>query len=188
MTDELRFPDGVSRFNNFEHGQIAWSPTLGAAVSASTYQPAGGGIRPQGLGGNGMPEVRRRLVCVAHLDVTDHESLGSNEHSSADRNSEVVLTSSVPQELIRLSDGAGGEVKVELRIDAQLTVSGDVRVVGQALLFEGRSENSDDQDGDEPIQFLVPRDDFTSRSYTVNNEDEGGDSGVITLTVSNFAV
>ena len=40
---------------------------------------------------------------------------------------------------------------------------------------------------DGPVKFLVPRDSFTAKSYTISNEDEGGDFGVITLNVRNNA-
>ena len=43
-------------------------------------------------------------------------------------------------------------------------------------------------DGDEAINFIVPLDSFVSKEFTVWNEDEGGDWGVITMTLNNFAV
>jgi hypothetical protein len=188
-SDELALADGIGRFNNFEGGQIAWSPALGAAVSASVKGPDGGiGIHPLGVGGGGEPEVRRRVVISAHMDLTDHETFGSNEHSSADLFGEAVVTNHMPQELIRMSDGAGGEMRVELKLDVQATIEGDAIVTGQALLYEGTSEQTTDLDGDEPVKFLAPRDNFVSKTYTVTNEDEGDDFGVITMTVSNFAV
>lgn len=189
VSDERTGADGTSRYSDFQRGQIAWSPTHGAAVSATTFVAAAPGQpKPQGLNSQGLPEVRRRVVCNAHLYLTDDEWLGSDEHSDADKSAEVVLTNGSPQEVIRVSDGAGGELRVELTLNAQVREAGDVRMVGMALLYEGTSEQDSDLDGDEPISFLVPRDGFVSKEYTVSNENEGGDTGVITLTVSNFAV
>ena len=47
VTDELPTPNNVGRFSDFQGGQIAWSPALGAAVSASYLAVHGnnGGIR-----------------------------------------------------------------------------------------------------------------------------------------------
>ena len=192
VSDEFSLPDGIGRASNFQGGQIAWSPSLGAAVSATIPLPhnGGGGTRPQDHGhGNGSPpEIRRRVVIAAHMHLTDHETFGSNEHSDADLQREAIITNRTPQQLMQMSDGAGGELKVELKLDAQATDEGDVILTGQVLMFEGTSENSNDLDGDEPVNFLVPRDNFTSKTYTVTNEDEGGDVGVVTLTASNFAV
>jgi uncharacterized protein with LGFP repeats len=190
ISDEQPLSDGVGRFSAFQRGEIAWSPWAGAGVSATSYEPhhGGGGLHPLGVSSDDdVPEVRRRVVVAAHMDLTDDETFGSNEHSSADLRNEAIVTNDMPQELIRMSDGAGGELRVELRLDAAATLHGDALVSGQALLFEGTSELSDDLDGDEPIKFVAPRNNFTSKTYTVTNEDEGGDFGVITMTVSNFA-
>jgi hypothetical protein len=149
---------------------------------------AGPGIRPLGVSGDGRPDIRRRLVCSAHMDLTDHETFGSNEHSSADSAAEAVLTSDLPQDVLKMSDGAGGEMRVELTLVGQARISGDVFVQGTVVLFEGTSEGTTDRDGDESFTVLVPRDGFISRTITVMNEDEGDDKGVVAMTFSNFAV
>lgn len=190
VSDEMATAEGQGRFSNFEYGQIAWSPQFGAAVSATSYdRPAGsGGITPQGLGGNGTPEVRRRVVCSAYMELTDDETFGSNEHSNASRSGEVLVTNDMPQEVIKLIDGAGGEMRVELTLIGQARNNGDVIITGQAQLFEGTSEQTTDLDGDEPINIIVPRDGFRSYSLRVVNEDEGGDFADIRMTLSNASV
>jgi hypothetical protein len=120
------------------------------------------------------------------MDLIDDETFGSNEFSSADERREVVVTNFAPQELIKMSDGAGGELRVELALDVQARSTGDVSITGKASLFEGTSETSNDLDGDDAIQFIAPRDGFVSKKYVVVNEDEGGDQGTITLSVANF--
>ncbi len=188
ISDELPLPDGNGRYSNFQKGQIAWSPSLGAAVSATSFHPQhGGGIRPLGLTPSGTPEVRRRVVIKAHIAVTDDETFGANEHADGDQSGEAVITNQMPQELITMVQTCGGEVRIELRLDARATEGGDVLVTGKALLYEGTSEQTDDLDGQESVNFLAPRDNFTHKSYTVRNQDEGGDFAEITMTVSNHA-
>ena len=191
VSDELAGA-GQTRISNFQHGQIAWSPAIGAATSWTSYTPpaAGGGtgVIPQGIpGGSNKPDVRRRLVCAAHMDLTDDETFGSDEHGSADKQNEAVLTNDLPQDVLTMQKGAGGEVRVELTLLGQVKLSGDVLIQGTALLFEGTSEHSSDLDGDIDFTVLVPRDGVISRTVTVWNEDEGGDKGVIAMTFSNFA-
>lgn len=196
VSDELPFGAAGARVSNFQLGQIAWSPQLGAAVSATWFQkPQGGdgpGLKPQGLGGpDGMtPEVRRRIVCSAHMELTDDENWPQNdEHGKADKTNELVLTSlGLPQDALTMRKGVGGELRVELTMTGSLQSSGDVRVDGEALLYEGTSETSNDLDGTLNFNMLIPRDGITTKTVTVVNQDEGGDKGVITVTVSNFAV
>ncbi len=191
VSDELAGA-GQARVSNFQHGQIAWSPAHGAATSWTSYAPpaAGGGtgVHPQGIpGGSSSPDVRRRLVCAAHMDLTDDETWGSDEHASADKQNEAVLTNDLPQDVLTMQKGAGGEMRVELTLIGQVKLSGDVLVQGKALLFEGTSETTSDLDGDLDFTLLVPRDGVISRTVTVWNEDEGGDKGVIAMTFTNFA-
>lgn len=188
VSDELNLRVANGRFSNFQHGQIAWSPRSGAAVASSSFRGvSGGGIRPQGIPGDGIPEVRRRVVMSAHMDITDDETFGSNEHGSADNTTEGFLTNKTPQTFLQLVGKAGGEVRIELNLNANATTEGDVQIKGAATMFEGTSEESDDLDGTTDINFAVPRDEIMSQSITVRNTDEGGDFANIRLTVSNFA-
>ncbi|MEZ4631980.1 MAG: hypothetical protein R2880_14935 [Deinococcales bacterium] len=78
-------------------------------------------------------------------------------------------------------------MRVELSLSAQARASGDVIISGQAILFEGTSEQTTDRDGDEYFELLIPRDSFISHRLVVRNEDEGGDFAEITLNFSNYA-
>ena len=187
VSDELNLRVADGRFNNFQRGQIAWSPRSGAAVTSSSFRSVGGGIRPQGVPGDGIPEVRRRVVLSAHMDITDDETFGSNEHGSADHTTEGFLTNKTPQTPLHLVGKAGGEVRIELDLNANPTTEGDVQIKGAANLFEGTSEENDDLNGTTDINFAVPRDEIMSQSITVRNTAEGGDFANIRLTVSNFA-
>ncbi|MDG2529427.1 LGFP repeat-containing protein [Caulobacter endophyticus] len=191
VSDELDLGVNNGRISNFERGQIAWSPALGAATSATSYQPGAStgtpGLKPLGIGGDGAPDVRRRLSCAVHMELTDDETFGSDERASADRQNEAVLTSDLMQDVMVMEKGCGGEMRVELKLIGQAKLNGDVVVQGTALLFEGTSESTSDLDGDLEFTVLVPRDGVISRTVTVWNEDEGGDKGVITMTFSNVA-
>jgi hypothetical protein len=63
--------------------------------------------------------------------------------------------------------------------------SGEVRISGVALLFEGTSEDTNDLDGRTEFTFLVPRGRSVSNSQRVDNTDEGGDFATINMTVNN---
>lgn len=190
ITDELTIQNGQGRFSDFEYGQIAWSPWIGAGVSATSFNlNQSGGLRPQGLGTNGSLEVRRRVVASANMRLTDDETFGSNEHGEASGFGEIVVTNSNPQEVMpKVIGTAGEEVRVELRLVGQALTNGDVRITGKVELYEGTSDQSDDLDGDEDIAILIPRDEFRSYSMRVRNEDEGGDFADITMNFSNFSV
>ena len=122
------------------------------------------------------------------MALTDHETFGSNERSDASQWGEVLVMNDMPQEVMKLIDGAGGEMRVEVILVGQARNNGDVKISGKALLYEGTSEQTNDLDGDEPIEIIVPCDGFRSYSLTVNNEDEGGDFADVTLTFSNTSV
>ncbi|MEY2848264.1 MAG: hypothetical protein RI885_929 [Actinomycetota bacterium] len=187
VSDEHDGPGGT-RVSDFHNGQIGWSPAFGAAVSATSFvrSGGGGGLQPQGLGGGGEPEVRRRVTINAHMELTDDETFGSNEHGSGDKSGEVVVTNGSPQEIINMVVTAGGEMRVELPINVQARSNGDTKATGTAKLFEGTSEQTDDLDGQLDVDFLIPRDGFVSKDYTIRNTDEGGDFATIKLTASNF--
>ena len=121
VTDELDTPDGRGRFSAFEGGVISWSAELGAAVSSLTINEDGTpGLQIQGEGGSDQPApiVRRRIVATAHMDLTDDE-IGSNEHSDHDQTNEAVITDGLPQVVLTMQDGAGGELRVELQLTAR---------------------------------------------------------------------
>lgn len=191
ISDELSFTYGSGRYNNFQKGQIAWSPSLGAAVSATSYEPQdGSGLTPQGVGvgPDGVPEVRRLVHVDGRMYLTDDENWASNEHSDTPFSKEAAITRNNTQPFLMVVAYAGGELRVELKLDVTAYLNGDVKVTGDALLYEGTSDTSDDLDGRLPIDFLVPRDNSITEEYTVYNQNEGGDSGYFKMTFSNFAV
>lgn len=185
VSDEHDGPNG-SRVSDFQNGQIAWSAAVGAGVSATAFQPGAAGISTMGLGSDGAPDVRRRIMVNAHMELTDDETFGSNEHGSGDKSGEAVVTNDFPQEVIAMITKAGGEMRVELSVNVQARATGDAVASGTLKLYEGTSEQTDDLDGQLDVSFLMPRDGFVSKTFTVRNTDEGGDFAVVTLTASNF--
>jgi LGFP repeat len=187
ISDELPIPGSAGRFNNFQNGQIAWTPDEGAAVAWTSYSSvSGGGIHPLGIGADGTPTVRRRVTLSVHLDITDDE-IFSNEYGHADKTLEYFISNDQPGQTLSVVGKAGGEVRVVLTLIAKAVPSGDIRVEGEAELYEGTSDESNDLDGTTNISFVVPRDSFVQQSYTVRNEDEGGDFANINISANNQA-
>jgi hypothetical protein len=190
LTDELDLGVNAGRFNNFQYGQIAWSPASGVSVSNCNKDFnvwPNGGLQPQGLGPDNVPEIRRLVTVSAHMELTDDETFGSNEHGSQSGQGQVYITNKFAMGLISLVGKAGGEMRVELNADCIATVEGDVILSGKIKLFEGTSEETDDLDGTVDISLTVIRDGILTQTIHVRNNDEGGDFADITLTVTNFA-
>lgn len=85
----------------------------------------------------------------------------------------------------------GGECRLEALVSAQVIGDNVVAVFGDAKLYEGASENSNDLDGQESINFFIPPFSSENQAQTVsdivvNNTDEGGDYGQITFRLQNF--
>jgi hypothetical protein len=151
--------------------------------------PGGGGGDAGGGGGagTGEAEFRQRVLVSGTIDITDDETFGSDErcaHSvSVDSGP---LTSADPLFATTIARGCGGEVRVEVALQAALRDNGDIGVSGRVYLFEGTSEATTDLDGEEVITaFIVPRDSSALKEVTVRNVREGGDYANIRLTFHN---
>lgn len=194
LTDELHTADGVGRFTDFQGGQIAWSPDLGAAVSAvfaAAYEGGHPGLKPLSHDHpeEKSPQVRRRLSVSAGMAITDHENFVSNEHGSAQDTENKVVSNDVPSAVMTLVGKAGGEVRVELELTGRAKDNGDVLVDGVTTLYEGDSAETDDEDARETFQVLVPRDSFASQDvHIVNSGLGGGDFADIKMDFNNSAV
>ena len=191
VTDELPTPNNVGRFTDFQGGQIAWSPALGAAVSASylaVHGNNGGFVHPQNAGEGISPEVRRRLSCSSVISITDDEGPDAYEHGHEEKTTVTNITNDVPQTVLE-STGIADEVRVKLTITAKALDNGDVLVNGKADLFKGvDAMATQDLDGQSTFTVVVPRDSFLVQSFTVKNETEGGDFADIDINLNNSAV
>lgn len=132
--------------------------------------------------------MARRLTVSGYISGVDDETFGSNEYGNASLTRETVLSDSQPQNVLSLECRWGGECRVELTLVAQALDNGDVRVNGNAKLFEGTSESTGDLDGQRDFVVLVPKGQNASHSERVNNDDEGGDYADITVTFNNSIV
>lgn len=192
VTDELDVP-GVpgARRNGFEGGEITWTPWAGARVTRlnAPAEASGHGLTIQTVGGGGnpapAPQVSRHVIATAHIDITDDETFGSNEHGQVDRRDERWVDSWDPQGVMTLIGVAGDEVRVELRADAAVRPDGSVRVGVNVKLFEGTSDTTDDLDGERSINQIVPVDQVVQIPIQIKNDDEGGDHAEISLVISN---
>jgi hypothetical protein len=63
-----------------------------------------------------------------------------------------------------------------------------VRIDGNAKLFEGTSEDTNDLDGETTFTFIVPRGRTVSNAQQVRNTDEGGDFADIRISATNTIV
>jgi LGFP repeat len=191
VTDELPTPNNVGRFSDFQGGQIAWSPALGAAVSASylaVHGNNGGFVHPQNAGEGSSPEVRRQLSCSSVISITDDDGPDADEHGHEEKTAVENITNDVPQ-IVLESTGTADKVRVKLTITAKALDNGDVLVNGKAQLFEGGDAMATQgPDGQSTFTVVVPRGSFLAQSFTVKNEDEGGDFADIDVNLNNSAV
>lgn len=129
--------------------------------------------------------MARRVTASATINGVDDETFGSNEFGHAEFTRETILGDAQPQNVMRMQCRWGGECRVELDLTGQMMDNGDVRITGVALLFEGTSDGTNDQDGRTDFTFLVPRGKTVSNNQRVDNTDEGGDFATIDMTVNN---
>lgn len=132
--------------------------------------------------------MARRVTVSATINGVDDETFGSNEFGHAQFTRETILGDAQPQNVMQMQCRWGGECRVELKLTGQQLDGGDVRIVGEVMLFEGTSEGTSDLDGRSDFTFLVPRGRTVSNSQRVDNTDEGGDYATIDLTVNNAIV
>lgn len=85
-----------------------------------------------------------------------------------------------------VSNCVGDEVRVELIVTTQRSIYSPTALVSiRAHLFEGTWCGNNDLDGDKPITaFQMNPGDIVSKSFRVDNTDEGGDYANIKLTLA----
>lgn len=128
--------------------------------------------------------IQRKVSASATMNITDDE-LFNDEKGYTEQLRETVLDEGKTTSLMTLEKGVGGEVRVELRINARLESNENVIVDGIAELYEGTSENSTDLDGRREFSMVVPKDEIITHNVNIRNDDEGGDHAEISITISN---
>lgn len=129
--------------------------------------------------------MARRVVVSAIIDGFDDETFSAPELAHQESKQETVISDFQPQNVLRANLRWGGECRIELRLIGQQIAGGSIQVNGNAKLFEGMSEDTDDLDGEIDFEFLVPAGKTVTSEQTVTNEDEGGDYADIKITVVN---
>ncbi|MCG3159250.1 MAG: hypothetical protein JMDDDDMK_00236 [Acidobacteria bacterium] len=129
----------------------------------------------------------RKAIVSGHMFILDHETWPADDETNLVRFSREaeVDADGQPEELITAVGRAGGEVKIELHMNAVLLTAGKLRIRGVAKLFEGTSDNSTDLDGEHSFDFQVRKNKRRTVNFRVHNDDEGGDYADISFTVGN---
>ncbi|QPW51608.1 hypothetical protein G9298_28465 (plasmid) [Bacillus thuringiensis] len=135
-----------------------------------------------------MPE-KRRLRIQGTIEIVDDENFPESDEYCPDQlePSSTPLTQDNIQQVYRDSKVCGKEVRIEISLNGLLLENGDIRVTGDIKLYEGVSDSSNDLDGTEDVNFLVPANGTpTAYPARVRNRDEGGDYAKITFNCTNY--
>ena len=130
--------------------------------------------------------MNRRIVVTGTVEIVDDE-IFENERCNHAVSGNVIIGEGQPSSLIRFSQCCGGEVRVEVDLNAAATSKGEVKVTGSAKLFEGASCETTDLEDEESIDFLVPVNDMAPFQIKLLSEGVGGgDNAKIRLNFANF--
>jgi len=136
--------------------------------------------------------MARRLAGTVIINGTDDESWPqSNEYTNRVFNVAMVLDAGQPASAMDIPHVRwGGECRVELRITARVVNGNAVQIEGNAKLFEGASDNSDDLEDEKVVSFTVPKGGIPAHHNVQlrNSEAGGGDHAEIGLSFTNSVV
>jgi hypothetical protein len=140
-----------------------------------------------------MPQI---LSGNLRIEGTDDEWWPqSDEHVTREHPVAAILNPNQPAITIDIPDVRwGGECRVEVDLQGVIVSGGDIKVTGEARLYEGTSESTSDLEDTESIDMTVPRMTPTHLGATQktiqlrNTETFGGDHAEIFLTFLNIAV
>lgn len=134
--------------------------------------------------------VRRKVSVTTLMNITDYETFGENEHAFAQMTRVAVVTNEVDQQLMYMEARCGGEIRVELTLNAIALQNDDIRIEGNAKLYEGASDSTPDLDGKKNFTVLIPADKFVPYFVNVWNTEEGekDDKADITMHFRNSRV
>jgi hypothetical protein len=119
----------------------------------------------------------------------EDDEWGTNETVRRQQtNSAILSTQGIAQAVMDFEVRMGGEIRVEFNVTASLLDSnGNAMIYGDAKLYEGTSESTDDLDGQREFQLYCPAGATLNYFVRVNNDDEGGDYATIRLNITNTA-
>lgn len=131
--------------------------------------------------------MSRKISVAGNMRIVDDETFGSNEEERRAFSDAKFLDDDQLEQVIYVEEGVGGEVRLELTINAQLLTNDGIRVSGVASLFEGTSEDTSDLDGQHFFNFVVLPNRVINHKFRVRNTDEGGDFADVSFSCSNRA-
>ncbi|MCY8466849.1 hypothetical protein [Bacillus atrophaeus] len=131
--------------------------------------------------------IQRKATASVTMNITDDE-IFNDERGYTEQFQERVLDEGRSTSLMTLEKAVGGEVRVELKLNARLESNENIIVDGIAELYEGVSENSTDLDGRREFGMVVPKDEIITHNVNIRNDDEGGDHAEITIAISNMEI
>jgi hypothetical protein len=133
--------------------------------------------------------MTRRVAGIVVIDGTDDETWPfSNEHGHLEQGVDVILDEGQPAGVIQVPHLRwGGECRVEVELRAQIVQKNAVQVTGTAKLFEGTSENTDDLENTQVVNFTVPKGGTpTRRQINLRSSGVGGgDHAEVYITLTN---
>jgi|GEM_PF-5885167 len=121
------------------------------------------------------------------MQAMDHENFGRNQHGDSQQSINVRLDEIARDYPISVNPlRVGGEVRLELHMKGSIRDTfGTITVQGELRLYEGDSDNSSDLDGVRPISLTIPANGSQTAVIDIRNDNEGGDTGQVTLRLSN---
>jgi hypothetical protein len=136
--------------------------------------------------------MTRRLAGTVIINGTDDENWPeSDEKVHRVFNVAMVLDAGQPASAMDIPDVRwGGECRVELRLTARVVSNNAVQIEGNAKLFEGTSENTDDVEDETVVSFTVPKGGVPAHHNIQlrNSGTGGGDHAEIGLSFTNSIV
>ena len=119
----------------------------------------------------------RQLTGLVRIHGVDDEPWPfEDETVTAHRQVNVHLTDARPMAALRIKSVRwGGECRVE--VDATATLDpgeGNIHISGKVRLFEGVSEDTNDLEDEQVVDFVVSPIGLTRRTYQVKNRETGG--------------
>ncbi|MCT7984934.1 hypothetical protein NG796_16810 [Laspinema sp. A4] len=132
--------------------------------------------------------MARRLSGTVIINGTDDETWGSNEKVHRSHTVTMVLSENQPAVALDIPHVRwGGECRVEVGLTARVVGTGEVQIEGNAKLFEGTSENTDDLEDEKVVTFTVPKGGRPAHHGVNlrNTESGGGDHAEISFSFTN---
>lgn len=137
--------------------------------------------------GESAKAVQRRVAFMIRIEGTDDETF-ADEDTRRSFNRVVMLSTDHPTAPISVPDVRwGGECRVEIEMEATLLADGRVSVHASGDLYEGDSDDSNDLEDEESINFAVPKGGKpVKHDIKLRNRGwGGGDHAEIAITVTN---